>query len=331
MHNIIEIKGLVKKFGNFTAVNGIDLKINENEIFGVLGPNGAGKTTTISLMLGILKPTAGTIKIAGLDVLKHEEEIKNIIGFMTQETVVEADLTAAQNLQLFCELYHVDKKEVPERVKIALEDSGLVAFANTKAGTFSGGMQRRLSLVRSMMHNPRILILDEPTTGLDVQNRVEMWRRIKELKQKGMTIILTTQYLEEADELCDKIAIIDHGKIKAEGTPSELKAMIGKGNVLEIVSDTQDAQKIAKMIETKFRIKSEVVGEKISAPLLDNGVKIFNQIVSEISKSDYKVFSIGMHLPTLDDVFIKLTGSSLRDSVGENTSQISRARMMSRR
>jgi len=329
--DIVEIKGLVKKFGEKAAVDGIDLGIRENEIFGILGPNGAGKTTTINLILGILKPTAGTIKVLGLEVLRHEEEIKNIIGFMTQETLVEGDLTAKQNLELFCNLYHVDKSEIPKRIDEALIESGLSNVSDQKAGSFSGGMQRRLALVRSMMHNPKILILDEPTTGLDVQNRIEMWSRIRKLKEKGVTIILTTQYLEEADELCNRIAIIDQGKIKAQGTPSELKAMIGKGNVLEVVSNTQDARKIADMLESKFKIKATVAGEKVNAPLLDKGVKLFNQIVGEISKSGYEVFSIGMHLPTLDDVFIKLTGSSLRDSIGENTSNITRARMMSRR
>ncbi|MGC8478340.1 MAG: ABC transporter ATP-binding protein [Candidatus Micrarchaeia archaeon] len=331
MEDIVEIKGLVKKFGEKAAVNGIDFKIKEKEIFGILGPNGAGKTTTINLILGILKPTAGTIKVAGLEVSRHEEEIKSMIGFMTQETLVEADLTAQQNLELFCELYHVDKEEVKGRVDSALKDAGLENVANQKAGTFSGGMQRRLALVRSMMHNPKILILDEPTTGLDVQNRVEMWRRIRKLQEKGVTIILTTQYLEEADDLCDRIAIIDHGEIKAQGTPAELKSAIGKGNIIEILSNSKDAPKIAEMLRSKFKMQASVVGDKVSAPLLEKGVKRFNEIVAEISKEDYAVFSIGMHLPTLDDVFIKLTGSSLRDSVGENTSSDARARMMTRR
>lgn len=331
MHNIVEIKGLVKKFGEKAAVNGVDFGIREGEIFGILGPNGAGKTTTINMILGILKPTSGTIKVSGLDVSRHEEEIKNMIGFMTQETLIEADLTAVQNLELFCELYHVDKEEVSERVASALKEAGLENVADQKAGTFSGGMQRRLALVRSMMHNPMILILDEPTTGLDIQNRLEMWKRIRKLQEKGVTIILTTQYLEEADNLCNRIAIIDQGEIKAQGTPSELKSMIGKGSMLEILSDMRDAQKIADMLKSKFRISATVIGDKISAPIIDRGIKVFNEIVNEISKAGYNVFSIGMHLPTLDDVFIKLTGSSLRDSVGENTSGNARVRMMARR
>lgn len=331
MKNIIEIKGLVKKFGDFAAVDGINLEIEEGEIFGILGPNGAGKTTTINLILGLLKSTSGSIRIDGIDNTKHLEQIKNMIGFMTQETVVESDLTAVQNLTLFCNLYHVKNDEVDGRVKEALREANLEEVANAKAGTFSGGMQRRLSLVRSMMHTPKILILDEPTTGLDVQNRFEMWDRIRDLRNKGMTIIMTTQYLEEADALCDRIAIIDHGKIKAEGTPSELKAMIGKGNVLEIVSDTANAPKIAKVLESKFKLKVELKNEKLSAVLNSGDIKTFNRIVDEMSRDGYRIFAISMHLPTLDDVFIKLTGTSLRDSLGENVSTMSRARMMGRR
>jgi daunorubicin resistance ABC transporter ATP-binding subunit len=331
MKDIIEIKGLVKKFGDFTAVDKIDLGIKENEIFGVLGPNGAGKTTMINLILGLLKPTAGSIKVDGLDNVKHLEQIKNMIGFMTQETVVENDLTAVQNLTLFCELYHVGKKDIGGRVAEALKEARLEDFADKKAGTFSGGMQRRLSLVRSMMHTPKILILDEPTTGLDVQNRFEMWDRIRELRKKGMTIIMTTQYLEEADSLCDRIAIIDHGKIKAEGSPSELKAMLGRGNVLEIVSDAAGAPKIARVLESKFGIKATVNNEKVSTVLGGGSLKTFNSIVQEMSRDGYSIFAISMHLPTLDDVFVKLTGASLRDSVGENVSSTVRARMMGRR
>ncbi len=331
MKDIIEIKGLVKKFGDFTAVDNIDLGIKENEIFGILGPNGAGKTTIINLILGLLRPTSGSIRVDGLDNVKHLEQIKNLIGFMTQETVVENDLTAVQNLTLFCELYHVDKKDIGARVAEALKEARLEDFADKKAGTFSGGMQRRLSLVRSMMHTPKILILDEPTTGLDVQNRLEMWDRIRELRKKGMTIIMTTQYLEEADTLCDRIAIIDHGKIRAEGSPSELKAMLGRGNVLEIVSDSAGAPKIARVLESKFGIKAVVNNEKVSTVLGSGSLKTFNSIVQEMSRDGYNIFAISMHLPTLDDVFVKLTGSSLRDSVGENVSSTTRARMMGRR
>jgi len=231
---IIELHSIVKKFGDFVAVDKISMDIKDGEIYGILGPNGAGKTTTINMILGLLDATEGSISINNLDIKRNKSKIKRIIGFMTQETVVDQDLTAEENLRIIAELYHLSSDEVDKRVKFALEESELVKFSNVKAGTFSMGMQRRLNLVKSMMHSPRILILDEPTTGLDVQNRLNMWKRIRYLNKKNITIILTTQYLEEADALCDRISIIDHGRIVAAGTPSELKKMVGSGDILEI-------------------------------------------------------------------------------------------------
>jgi ABC-2 type transport system ATP-binding protein len=310
---IIEIKNLVKKFGDFTALDGIDLSIKEGEIFGLLGPNGAGKTTIINVMLGLLKQTSGTVYINGLDNLKNIEKIKQSIGMMTQETVVEPELTARQNIRLFAELYHVPNNIITKTVNGALEEADLVKFADVKAGTFSGGMKRRLELVKSMVHDPKILILDEPTTGLDIQNRSQLWERIKQLNKEGMTIILTTQYLEEADFLCGRIAIIDHGKIKAMGTASELKALVGTGNVLEIIAKLNDVNDIVKILK-KHGLDPEVKGDKITAILTKDTTKIFNKVSNAIEDEKINVLAISTHLPTLDDVFIKLTGSQIRDS-----------------
>lgn len=313
--NMIEIKSLIKKFGDFKAVDNITLSVKEGEIFGILGPNGAGKTTTINVILGLLKPTSGSVKIDDIDAHQNPERIKQMLGLMTQETVVEGDLTAWQNLELFAELYHVPQSEIPKRVKRALEDAELSDKADKKAGTFSGGMKRRLELVKSMIQEPKVLILDEPTTGLDVQNRHKLWQRIKELNQKGITIILTTQYLEEADALCDRLAIIDHGKIKAIGTVSELKSMVGKGNILEIIvkpNDINDALRILK----KFGVSGSVKVDKVVASVEKEATKTFNKISNELEKQKISVLSISMHLPTLDDVFIALTGSKIRDETG---------------
>ena len=192
-NNIIEIKNLIKAFGSFTAVDNVNLNIERGKIFGLLGPNGAGKTTTISLVLGILKPTSGSIIIDGLDNIKDNALVKEKIGFMTQETIVDSDLTAYENLKIAGRLYHLRGEILESAIKNALKEADLEAFANKKAGSFSGGMKRRLYLVKSMIHSPKILILDEPTTGLDVQNRVEMWKRIDDLNKRGVTVILTTQ------------------------------------------------------------------------------------------------------------------------------------------
>ncbi|MGI0100468.1 MAG: ABC transporter ATP-binding protein [Candidatus Micrarchaeaceae archaeon] len=327
--NIIEIKKVVKRFGDLTALDGIDLNIKEGEVFGLLGPNGAGKTTLLNVILGLLKQTSGTIYINGLNNMEHINKIKQSIGLMTQETVVENELSARQNLELFAELYQVDPAIEKKRVKEALIEADLLNFADKKAGTFSGGMKRRLELVKSMIHEPPILILDEPTTGLDVQNRNQLWVKIGDLNKKGITIILTTQYLEEADALCERIAIIDHGKIKAIGTASELKAMVSTGNVLEIVAKWDDINGIVKLLK-KYGVEPIVKGDRITASLGSNSSKLFRKITNSIDDEKISVLAISTHLPTLDDAFIMLTGSQIRDSTSEDAATANKNKMWRR-
>jgi ABC-2 type transport system ATP-binding protein len=239
---------------------------------------------------------------------------------MTQETVVERDLTARQNLELFARLYHVPAAELDDRVKSALHEAELTEFADKKAGSFSGGMQRRLELVKSMIQEPKILVLDEPTTGLDVQNRVRMWDHIGLLRKNGVTVILTTQYLEEADVLCDRIAIIDHGKIKALGTPSELKRIVGTGRILEVVVEIGNSEKTANFLKKEFGLNATYKNEKVTAPMIGYSSKVLSKILLDLEKKEIDVSSVSVRLPTLDDVFIKLTGAQLRDSTGEQKS-----------
>lgn len=311
---------MTKKFGDFTAVNNVSFSIEAGKIYGILGPNGAGKTTMISLILGIEKPTSGRILVDGLDNIKHKSEVKQLIGFMTQETIVDSDLTAYENLEIGAKLYHISQGEAKAAIERALEESELTEFKDKPAGTFSGGMKRRLYLVKSMLHDPKVLILDEPTTGLDVHNRVGMWKHIRELNGNGVTIILTTQYLEEAEELCNEISVMDHGKIIASGTPSELKRMVSKGQVVEIITNKESAQKIMRVLQHEFKLSPMVKDDKIEAYLESNSVALFARILGRLIKEKLPLVSISMHLPTMDDVFIKLTGSSLRDSIGENKS-----------
>ncbi len=328
-NNIIEIKNLIKAFGSFMAVDNVNLNIERGKIFGLLGPNGAGKTTTISLVLGILKPTSGTIIIDGLDNIKDNELVKEKIGFMTQETIVDSDLTAYENLKIAGKLYHLRGEVLESAIKNALKEADLEAFANKKAGSFSGGMKRRLYLVKSMIHSPKILILDEPTTGLDVQNRVEMWKRIDDLNKRGVTVILTTQYLEEADRLCNKIAIIDHGKIVASGTASELKKQVSEGSVIEIIADTSVVEQVVKLLRTKLKLEVNVEDEKIEAFVAKDDIKMVSKVADAIYKEKIPIASISLRLPTMDDVFIKLTGSSIRDKLEEQSSD--RANIMIKR
>lgn len=330
--NIIEIKNIRKKFGDFNAVDDISLSIKRGEIFSILGPNGAGKTTTINLILGLIKITGGKILVDGEEIQGHAEEIKNKIGFLTQETIVEGELTARQNLDIAASLYHVEKGLKEKRIQQALEESELIDFADKKAGTFSGGMQRRLALVKSMVHEPKILILDEPTTGLDVHNRVQMWEKIKKLNRSGITIILTTQYLEEADELSNRIAIIDHGKVMALGTVSELKKLVSTGSILEIVAEKDDVGEIVKLLKSKFDLAATAKEDRIVAPVGGDASKMLLKVGDALEKKKIKITSISMHLPTLDDVFIKLTGSGLRDTAsGSASSAWTKAATQSRR
>ena len=317
MNNSVEIYGLTKKFGDLTAVNNIDLTIKKGEIFGLLGPNGAGKTTTISMLLGIVKPTSGRIMIEGYNAQKESAKVKQVVGFMAQETIVDSDLTAYQNLEIAARLYHMPRNEWAERISGALKSAQLEQFADKKAGTFSGGMKRRLYLVKSMLHAPQLIILDEPTTGLDVQNRIEMWRQIRELNKSGVTVILTTQYLEEADNLCNRIAIIDHGQLKAIGTPSELKRSVSEGQILEIISTISEVERISKLLKAKFGINSEFKDDKVTGLIEKDPIGMLPKILNELKKEKLYVAAVNMHLPTMDDVFIKLTGSTIRDKAGE--------------
>ena len=330
--NVIEIKNITKKFGNFTAVKGISFSIKEGEIFGLLGPNGAGKTTTLNMVLGLLHPTTGKILIDGLDNTEHPEKVKNLIGFMTQETVVDSTLTGRQNLEIAARLYHVPENEVQKRIRSSLDEANLTGFADRQAGTYSGGMQRRLNLVKSMIHEPRILILDEPTTGLDVQSRLSMWNHIKNLNKAGVTIILTTQYLEEADSLCDRIAIIDHGEVKAIGTASELKKIVSSGNILDITTKVSNAEEVQRLLKSRFHLESEVKNDRVIATVDGKPIEMLVKIGKALEDQRIEVLAISMHLPTMDDVFIKLTGESMRDSASnEMPDRMIRAGMAGRR
>jgi ABC-2 type transport system ATP-binding protein len=313
---MLEVKNLVKKFNDLTAVNNISFNVKEGEIFGLLGPNGAGKTTTLNLILGILDQTSGQIKVNGMDNRKEGKKIKQIISLMTQETIVEPDLTARQNLELFAKLYHIDPNLIKSRIKNALKEAELTEFADKRAGTFSGGMQRRLALVKTLIHEPKLIILDEPTTGLDIQNRVKMWDHIKKLSKDKVTVLLTTQYLEEADVLCDRIAIIDHGKIIAMGTPSELRSLLG-GYILEIITKPELANKVAEIIKKYLRSTPNINVDKITIGTNNDPLETVRKVAEMLKREKIQVLSIGVHLPTMDDIFLKLTGRETRDTTGE--------------
>jgi ABC-2 type transport system ATP-binding protein len=230
----IKIENLTKKFEGKAAVENLTLKVAKGELFGLLGPNGAGKTTTINILCGLVKPTSGTAKICGYDVQKDTQKVKELIGVCIQETAIYPYLNGKENLELFGNLYGISKKAIRERSKMLLEKMGLTEDAKRVTGKYSGGMKRRLSLALALIHDPEIAFLDEPTVAMDPQSRHAVWDFIKEQKAKGKTIILTTHYMEEAEELCDRVGVIDHGKLIALGTPKELVAKHGVRNLEEV-------------------------------------------------------------------------------------------------
>jgi ABC-2 type transport system ATP-binding protein len=310
----IEVDHLVKKFGDFTAVNGVDLKIKKGEIFGLLGPNGAGKSTTINMLLGLLAPTSGRVFISGTDMQKDPETAKLHIGVVAQETVVEPELTAEQNLRLFGRLYHVPPERLEGKIDFLLKLVELQDFKKSFAGTFSGGMKRRLEMVKALVHDPPIMLLDEPTTGLDVQNRTRIWNLLRQMnKDREVTILMTTQYLEEADLMCNRIAIIDHGKVIAIGTPSELKQLIGGGNILEVAAPKEDLPKVEKVFRS-MGLDPELISSRVSAAAGRDATKKLEKLMHKLTESGVEVESVSIHEPTMDDVFLKLTGETVRDS-----------------
>ncbi len=317
----IQIENLVKKFGDLTAVNNVSLNIKSGEIFGLLGPNGAGKSTTINMILGLLTPTSGRVLVDGVNMQQHPEKARQEIGIVTQETVVEPELTAAQNLMIFGKLYHIPASELKKSVDFALDLADLNSFKDAYAGTFSGGMKRRLETAKALMHTPKVLLLDEPTTGLDIQNRTKIWGLLRKInKEQNVTILMTTQYLEEADQLANRIGIIDHGRLIALGTPAELRQKIGMSTLIEASADKDDLPKVAQAFK-KAGLEPQVPSNKVVAPNTGKAVDKLEKLMRLLSESKVVVHNISMHEPTIDDVFLKLTGSEVRDQTGEDTSR----------
>jgi len=304
--SIIKVESLIKRFEGITAVNDISFEVEEGTIFGFLGPNGAGKTTTINILCTLLSPTSGKAFIAGHDCMKESSEVRKSIGIVFQDTTLDRDLTAYENLIFHAYLYNVSKKEMRERVSDALRFVGLYERRDDIVKKFSGGMKRRLEVARGLIHRPKVLFLDEPTLGLDPRSRANLWEFIVELPEKhNVTVFMTTHYMEEA-EVCDRIAIIDNGKIIAMGSPEELKKTVG-GDVIFI--KTTDNASAKEEIESLFRLDvSEKGGELyLTCPMGDTCIPEMIRMIRE------KVLSVRLQRPTLNDVFLRLTGRAIRE------------------
>jgi ABC-2 type transport system ATP-binding protein len=309
-HNGIEVEALVRVFkGGVRAVDGIDLNVAPGEIYGFLGPNGAGKSTTVLVLTTLLPPTSGSARVAGLDVVHQGAEVRRAIGASLQESALDPFLTGREHMRLQSALHGVPKGERDARGTELLARVGLTEAADRKVGGYSGGMKRRLDLALALLHRPRLLFLDEPTTGLDPQSRAALWDEVRRLAGEGVTVFLTTQYLEEADVLADRVGIIDHGKIVAEGTPTELKAEIGRQTVEAIPQNPHDRERLAGVLH-RFGDDTAASGGGVAAQLSE-GAGDLAEIVRALDAEGIGVADLRLHSPTLDDVFLAKTGRSL--------------------
>jgi len=315
MTPIITVTGLVKRFGATTAVDGLSLEMYQGEVFGLLGPNGAGKTTTLRMLITLLEPDAGEIVVDGARVREEAERVRSLIGYIPQERAVDRALTGREHLALFADLYHMPKSEGRERATWALTMVGLTDRADELVMNYSGGMKKRLEIACGLLHRPKILFLDEPTLGLDVASRALIWRHIRELKAQGMTMVMSTNYLDEADQLCDRLAIIDRGKLAALGTPRQLKESL-KGDVLSLTPESDDPQALERL-----RIELKGLEGVIQIVQRDGSLElrvapsrtIFHRVIDAVNALGVRVETLQYTRPSLEKVFIHYTGHQIKD------------------
>ena len=313
----IRAEGLVKHFGEVKAVDGLDLTVPYGTVVGLLGPNGAGKTTTVRILATLLRATAGHATVAGFDVAKDPDAVRRSIGLTGQYAAVDEYLTGRENLDMVGRLYHLPKGYVKQRADELLERFSLQHAADRPLKTFSGGMRRRLDLAASLVHRPPVLFLDEPTTGLDPRSRNDLWDLIRELVADGTTLLLTTQYLEEADVLADRIAVIDRGTVIADGTSAELKSQMG-ATVLELAFVDGDAAAAARTIVESVVPGAEVDGTQVHAPV-DDGARTAMEVLRALDAAGIDVGGLTVREPSLDDVFLSLTGRRAEETEPTDT------------
>jgi ABC-2 type transport system ATP-binding protein len=316
----VEVRDLVKSYGQIEAVRGIGFEVKPGETFGFLGPNGAGKSTTIKILCTLVSPTAGEARVAGHEVVRERDKVRQNIGLVFQDTTLDSYLTGEQNLRFHADLYGVPRQQVDARLRQVLDMVDLWDRRGSVVGTYSGGMKRRLEIARGLLHAPRVLFLDEPTVGLDPQTRSSIWEYINDLKQReDITIFLTTHYMDEAEN-CDRIAIVDHGKIVVLDTPEALKASVGKDRV-QITTD-DDTETIAEL-KDRFAIEAAIHDRQVTFNV-EEGERFVPRLFAELSTP---IRSVSVARPTLDDVFMSYTGKTIRDAEA-NAAERGRATMM---
>jgi ABC-2 type transport system ATP-binding protein len=311
----VEVHDLVKEFGSLRAVDGLSLSVGEGEIIGMLGPNGAGKTTTIRILTTLMRPTAGTAEVCGFDVVRQPDEVRRSIGYVMQELALDYLMTGREHLELQASLYHLPWKEVKRRVGEAIALVGLEDAADTRAFLYSGGMKKRLDIAAGLMHRPRVLILDEPSLGLDVKSRHSVWGYIEGLRREGVTVLLATNYLDEAERLCDRIVIIDHGRLVVEGRPEELKASVGADVIsLELEGG---AEALAEALRESPAVRNTVQTHGHLQVYVPDAASFLPSLMSLAGDLGLRPASVTYKRPSLDDVFLLHTGHELEGEESE--------------
>jgi ABC-2 type transport system ATP-binding protein len=312
----IEVSHLSKVYeGKVTAVEDITFQVSQGEVFGLLGPNGAGKTTTLRVLITVLRPTGGTARVLGLDVVERATQVRQIIGYVPQERAIDRFLTGREHLQLLASLYHLPKDRAAARIDAVLKLVGLEQKADEVARNYSGGMKRKLDIACGLIPDPKVLFMDEPTLGLDVQSRLKVWEHIRELKARGITILLTTNYLDEADQLCDRIAIIDGGRVKAIGALNELKSGLG-GDVVTLTLAPGDLDKVeglAQALKAQEGVRAVSVKQNVLDIRVISPEKTLPAILAQVGARQCRLEFVDYHRPRLDDVFLAHTGHRIQE------------------
>ncbi len=314
MPNILEVQNLAKNYGDFQAVKGVSFNIEEGEIFSLLGPNGAGKTTTISMLSTLYTPTSGDAIIAGHSVTKSPMDVRNAIGVVPQDLALYEDLTAKENLIFWGQMYGLSGKPLTSRVDEVLEQIGLTDKAKDRVKTYSGGMKRRVNIGVGLLHQPKLLFMDEPTVGIDPQSRRAILDTVKDLNKKGMTVLYTTHYMEEAEELSNRVGIIDHGELIAIGTQKELTKQIGETETLVLhIGENEDPEALVTAFKSiKEVLEANVINNEISV-ITSSAKDVLASVVTKANERGIKIHSIDIREPNLEAVFLHLTGRALRD------------------
>ena len=315
----IKLRDLFKSYGPVMALNGLNLEVPKGSLYGLLGPNGAGKSTALRIICTLLSPDSGHVEVGGHNVLFEEKETRRRLGYVAQDVAIDKILTGRELLQLQGDLYHLDKKYKRKRIEELIERLDMNEWIDRRCGSFSGGMKRRLDLASGLLHEPELLILDEPTVGLDIESRSVIWGLLKELRNNETTILLSSHYLEEVDELADEMAIIDKGKVIASGKPDDLKKELGGDRVTLRVrefSDEVEAESVKKLIKNINGVSNVVVNQKqgYSLNFLVQSNDVISNLSGHLSKENFEVFALSHSRPSLDDVYLQATGKTLMDA-----------------